>query len=342
MSATKIIIFLGLFYGLYGRISIRKPTLNDVLQRSAGLSKIDKPVTSGGGSGMNLVEQPRSVADLIRQLEFLYSNSLDTIRFDNCCQPKFLGLDEVHPPFYPVQGGSAVLKHAYCDMHTDGGGWMGVLRRDKSRQLSFIRSFKNYKNGFGKLGREYWLGLENLHYFTSQTAGTELLAEMVKDGVKYVAYYENFLIESEAANYTLRVSGFNANKSNISDAFSASDGFRFEHFDQEIPRDEVGNQYGQLSFHCHFYYNPWWFGVIGNESCTGVAFTKYYYTSFIDTTILPDGYIWTVDGHKIGFDFVEMKIRPKTWECGRNRYANLFIQRAFYSHSKPSLNPFRV
>ena len=342
MRAAKFIaVFLGLFYGLNGRISVRKPTLNDVLKRSAGLPKVDKAVVlDSSGSGLSRVEQPRPLADLIGQLELLYSDSLDTIQFDNCCQPKFIGLGDVQPAFYPVKGGSYVLKHAYCDMRTDGGGWMGILRRDKNRELEFLRTFKSYRNGFGKLGREYWIGLENMHYFTSQPGGTELLVELVKDGVKYVAFYENFLVESRAANYTLRVSGFNSNKSNISDALSASNGFRFEHFDHMIPREEVGTQYGRFSLHCHYHFNPWWFGLSGNESCTRVALTKYYDTLFTDTALVPNGYLWTVNGQKVGFEYVEMKIRPKTWECGRDRYSNLFMLRVFYSHSNPSLNPF--
>lgn len=165
------------------------------------------------------------------------------------------------------------------------------------------------------------------------------MVELVKDGVKYVAHYENFLVESSATNYKLRVSGFVANKSNISDSLSASNGFGFVHDLRDTAREEVRQQYGPFTYYCSIYYHCWWFGSSGSESCTLVALTKEFYTDWEE---VPNGYIWVVDGQRVGFDFVEMKIRPKKWECGRNRYSNLVIQRAFYSHQYPSLNPFSV
>ena len=213
------------------------------------------------------------------------------------------------------------------------------MRRDRDWSIRFYRSESSYRNGFGKLPREYWIGLENMHYFSSQPGGTELMVELVKDGVKYVAYYDNFFVESIATKYTLRVSGFAANKSNISDSLSASDGFEFVDSRTDTPRHEVAEQYGTISYYCSFYYESWWFGSSGNESCTLVALLKDYITE-LETLGIPKGFMWVVNGQRVGFDFVEMKIRPKTWECGKDRYSNLVIQRSFYSKDDPSLDPF--
>uniref|UniRef100_A0A3P9PI14 Tenascin Cb n=1 Tax=Poecilia reticulata TaxID=8081 RepID=A0A3P9PI14_POERE len=45
----------------------------------------------------------------------------------------------------------------YCDMSTDGGGWIVFLRRQSGR-LEFFRNWKNYTAGFGDMNDEFWLG----------------------------------------------------------------------------------------------------------------------------------------------------------------------------------------
>ncbi|MEQ2299077.1 hypothetical protein AMECASPLE_011833 [Ameca splendens] len=54
----------------------------------------------------------------------------------------------------------------YCDMTTDGGGWMVFLRRQNGK-LEFFRNWKNYTGGFGNMNDEFWLGLSSLHKITS-------------------------------------------------------------------------------------------------------------------------------------------------------------------------------
>ncbi len=332
-------------YGVVGIVHIRKPTLNEARRQSSG-PKVDKLVPgSGVGSGYGLspsnVLQLSEVTDILR---IVYSE-MDTLRFDNCCQPKLLRLSNIDPSFFPVRGASSNLRFAYCDMLTDGGGWMGILLRKKSKDIFIRRNYHTYRNGFGKLGRGYWLGLENIHYFTNQPGGTELLVEMVKDGVKYVAYYDSFLVESSATNYILRVSGFVANKSNVSDSLSANNGMKFYHDKNEVKRAEIGRQYGPHSLYCNAFYGYWWFGTTGNETCTLVAFNRDYdhvhYNPFHYDPV-PNGYIWVVNGKRIGFDMVQMKIRPKRWECGSISYPSSVIRRAFYSQVDASLNPFNL
>ena len=339
---TIVIVALACLLSSEAKLQINKPFLNVLRSLSAKNPKIDKliPYGSGSGSGFSPLSV-RSIGDLIENLQLIYYEYLDNLRFDNCCQPKYLGLDSVSSPsIFPVRGGSVNLNYVNCDMHTDGGGWMGIMLRDRSRSIRFFQSERSYINGFGKLPREYWIGLENMHYFSSQPEGTELMVELVKDGVKYVAYYDNFFVDSIATKYTLRVSGFAANKSNISDSLSASDGFGFVDSRTDTPRHEVAEQYGTISYYCSYYYESWWFGPSGNESCTLVALLKDYTGQ--ETLGIPKGFIWVVNGQRVGFDIVEMKIRPKKWECGKKRYSDLVIKRSFYSKDDPLLHPFNL
>ncbi len=56
----------------------------------------------------------------------------------------------------------------YCDQENFGGGWTVLLRR-KSRGLNFNVIWKQYKNGFGRLDRSFWLGNDDMHKLTKIT-----------------------------------------------------------------------------------------------------------------------------------------------------------------------------
>ncbi|GBM43005.1 Techylectin-5A, partial [Araneus ventricosus] len=48
----------------------------------------------------------------------------------------------------------------FCDMDTDGGGWTIIQRRGNfSRPKDFFfKDWESYKNGFGDVERDFWLG----------------------------------------------------------------------------------------------------------------------------------------------------------------------------------------
>ena len=53
----------------------------------------------------------------------------------------------------------------YCDLQTDGGGWMVFqVWDDVKPKENFIRNWEDYKVGFGDFDREFWLGKTLMQY----------------------------------------------------------------------------------------------------------------------------------------------------------------------------------
>jgi hypothetical protein len=64
------------------------------------------------------------------------------------------GVYLIHPPNL-AQGPWRV----YCDLETEGGGWMVFqVRDDVEPKENFMRGWEDYKVGFGDFDREFWLG----------------------------------------------------------------------------------------------------------------------------------------------------------------------------------------
>ena len=69
--------------------------------------------------------------------------------------------------------------------------------------VDFYRNWANYKQGFGELDHEFWLGNDKLYYLTNQGNYT-LRVDLVNiNGISYYAEYDSFRINDESDNYQL-------------------------------------------------------------------------------------------------------------------------------------------
>ena len=68
---------------------------------------------------------------------------------------------------YTIKPDNQSAFQAHCDMDTDGGGWT-VFQRRKDGSVDFYRYRTDYRQGFGILSGEFWLGLDKIHRLTPQ------------------------------------------------------------------------------------------------------------------------------------------------------------------------------
>ncbi|KAJ8017480.1 Tenascin-R [Holothuria leucospilota] len=134
-------------------------------------------------------------------------------------------------------------------MTIDGGGWTVLQRRDRGA-TGFYENWANYKNGFGDIQDEFWLGNDKIHYLTKQ--GTyELRVDFVSssNSAKY-AKYTSFRIDSEPNKY--RVTDVGTYRGNGGNGMSEIGGDEFSTHD----RDNDGMSYDCAEKHR----GGWWYG----------------------------------------------------------------------------------
>ena len=89
-------------------------------------------------------------------------------------------------------------------MTTDGGGWT-VFQRRQDGSVDFYRNWTDYKNGFGNMSGEFWLGLDKINRLTGDNdMKLRVDLEDFEVGKKY-AEYSAIVVEDENENYTLSV-----------------------------------------------------------------------------------------------------------------------------------------
>ena len=178
---------------------------------------------------------------------------------------------------YEIKPFLNVTKTVYCDQDTEGGGWT-VFLRNANGLVSFNKKWKEYKDGFGSVEYDFWLGNEFMYNATklynshiSKTA--ELyIAVAGTDDKKFYAMYKNFAILSEATDYTLQVS--HHYKGTMEDGFEYHNNMKFSTKDRDNDLDtgDCANYHGGYG---------WWF-----KKCYYVFLTRMKYDT-VDLALKP-------------------------------------------------------
>ncbi|XP_078280238.1 angiopoietin-related protein 4-like [Rhinoraja longicauda] len=150
----------------------------------------------------------------------------------------------------------------FCRM-TDEGGWT-VIQRRMDGSVDFDRLWQAYKDGFGNLTGEFWLGLEKL--YTIMRQGSYLLRIELEDWENHTEYTEYpCSLGSEATEYTMTLKS--PISGNLKNAISESSGLRFSTRDQDHDLKFNMNCAKHLT-------GGWWFSTCGQANLNGKYFAS--------------------------------------------------------------------
>uniref|UniRef100_A0A3P8ZGM5 Tenascin C n=1 Tax=Esox lucius TaxID=8010 RepID=A0A3P8ZGM5_ESOLU len=179
----------------------------------------------------------------------------------------------------------------YCDMATDGGGWIVFVRR-QSGKLEFFRNWRNYTAGFGDMSDEFWLGLSNLHKITA--AGQyELRVDLRDKGEVAYAQYDKFSISEPRSRYKVHVGGYSGT---AGDSMTYHHGRPFSTYDHD---NDIAVTNCALSYKGAFWY----------KNCHRVNLMGRYGDDSHSKGV--NWFHWK--GHEHSIEFAEMKIRPSNF-----------------------------
>ncbi|KAA8577654.1 hypothetical protein FQN60_010653 [Etheostoma spectabile] len=159
------------------------------------------------------------------------------------------------------------LMQVWCDQRHDPGGWTVILRRQDG-SVNFFRNWETYKQGFGNIDGEHWLGLESIYWLTNQ--GTYKLLVTLEDwtGHKTFAEYASFRVESEADFYRLRLGQYHGN---------AGDSLTWHNSKQFTTLDKDHDVYtGNCA---HYQKGGWWYNACAHSNLNGVWYRGGHYRS---------------------------------------------------------------
>ncbi|XP_033638988.1 ryncolin-1-like [Asterias rubens] len=149
----------------------------------------------------------------------------------------------------------------YCDMESDGGGWI-VLQRRQNGSVDFYRNWTEYQSGFGDLQNEFWLGNDILRDLTG-SGQWELRVDMedLESNTAW-AFYGEFAVTGD--NYTLHVGSYDA-QSTAGDSMTSHNGSQFSTKDQDNDASD--------SMNCAVRYKgAWWYFSCFHSNLNGEYF----------------------------------------------------------------------
>ncbi|KAM3866237.1 tenascin-N [Diretmus argenteus] len=195
----------------------------------------------------------------------------------------------------------------YCDMDTDGGGWL-VLQRRNSGKLDFMKRWRQYIAGFGNMTDEFWLGLDSIYELTNTPTQYELRVELGLGSERAYAIYDNFKIAPVKQKFKLTIGKYRG---------TAGDAMTYH---QGRPWSTVDNDNDIALGNCALTHRgAWWY-----KNCHLANLNGKWGDSRHSL-----GVNWEPwKGHLTSLDFTEMKIRPLGALSSRKRRSSMARERS--------------
>ncbi|GFR79851.1 ficolin-1 [Elysia marginata] len=190
---------------------------------------------------------------------------------------------------YVIMFDETLGRDILCDTHTDGGGWI-VFQRRAVGDVDFYKDWSFYKDGFGSLTGDFWLGNDAIHALTDKHP-YELRLDMRHKGQEVFAAFSNFRIGNEASKYKLQLGPLIGSSAGTGDGLTYHAGMPFSTFDRD---NDVHS-----TAHCAVAHRGgWWYrnchganlnGAWGVQSTVGASWNSgakgWWYLTFTEIKI---------------------------------------------------------
>ena len=146
----------------------------------------------------------------------------------------------------------------YCECTLDGM-WTVIQKRFDGSE-DFYRNWTDYKDGFGDVSGEYWLGNDVIHQLTSHANYTLRVVLTDWDNITKYAIYSIFTVADEADGYRISIGGYSGD---AGDAITQQgNGQMFSTRDRD--NDGLGSGSCAVS-----YSGSWWYNGCSSSNLNG-------------------------------------------------------------------------
>ncbi|XP_052865689.1 angiopoietin-related protein 1-like [Anopheles cruzii] len=118
----------------------------------------------------------------------------------------------------------------YCEQTKFGGGWL-VIQYEIDRSLDFNRNWTEYRDGFGDIEQEFWIGLERMYQLTSRRPYELMIEVETRSGKHAYGRYAAFEVGSETEQYKLKTIG--AYNGTVVDILTRQRDMKFSTYDRD-------------------------------------------------------------------------------------------------------------
>ncbi|NWW16894.1 ANGP4 protein, partial [Falcunculus frontatus] len=197
---------------------LEKEKLQRLLSRQSGtIEEMERTLLAASANTSLLQRQQLQLLQSVQSLVRLVSQGRgeratspgQEQQFQDCAEVRRAGIRTTAQPGRDAPGPAcpSLPLQAYCDMETDRGGWT-IIQLRVNGSLSFQRNWREYKQGFGDVAGEYWLGNEAVHLLTSRVPYALRVELQDWEGGQVYAHYGKFQLGSERQFYRLSLQDY--------------------------------------------------------------------------------------------------------------------------------------
>ncbi|XP_017856869.1 PREDICTED: fibrinogen-like protein 1 [Drosophila arizonae] len=247
---------------------------------------------------LNMETKPKEIAERLKNnLEELKTKTKHEIEASSCAA--FPDSNGVHLIKVDQEDAFPVA----CDSSLAGPGWTVVQRRIDG-SVEFNRNWLEYREGFGNLSGEFFIGLEKLHRLTASQPHELYVYLTDFNNESSYAYYDKIVVAGESEAYALSELG--EYSGNAGDSMRDNEHQKFSTFDRDND---------QFEFNCaDACLGGWWFNNCGLSNLNGRYTIRELYYDRSEYGIFWDSW----QGPGLTLQSVQIMIRPKIFKERQN------------------------